>query len=199
MLTPFLFYLRHMQSWTCSPVRSPRGSTAPQGGTEGWKQRRIARTGRFFIWGQVDYFELFYCHTFALKLKIRPAITMLFILFSAWGPPPRKYRCEICVVEVPCYDTLAKHKLGKDHIKREQDLEACFQTKFKVTFRFLNNHFRREGRRMVLVTTPGQSPRSQWGIMRDLRHVLNLAPWIVWVKSIFLLLCSFHFNVKEYN
>jgi len=42
---------------------------------------------------------------------------------SAWGPPPRKYRCEICVVDVPCYDTLVKHKLGKDHIKREKDLE----------------------------------------------------------------------------
>ena len=50
------------------------------------------------------------------------------IIFSAWGPPARKYVCEICVVEVPCYDTLVKHKHGKEHIKREKDLEACFQT-----------------------------------------------------------------------
>ena len=42
---------------------------------------------------------------------------------SAWGTPPRKYVCEICVVEVPCYDTLVKHKQGKEHIKREKDLE----------------------------------------------------------------------------
>lgn len=42
---------------------------------------------------------------------------------SAWGPPARKYVCEICVVEVPCYDTLVKHKRGKEHIKREKDLE----------------------------------------------------------------------------
>jgi len=42
---------------------------------------------------------------------------------SAWGPPPQKYICDICVVEVPCYDTLEKHKRGKDHIKREKDLE----------------------------------------------------------------------------
>jgi len=41
----------------------------------------------------------------------------------AWGQPPRKYACEICVVEVPCYDTLVKHKQGKEHIKREKDLE----------------------------------------------------------------------------
>ena len=32
------------------------------------------------------------------------------------------------MVEVPCYDTLVKHKRGKEHIKREKDLEACFQT-----------------------------------------------------------------------
>ena len=50
------------------------------------------------------------------------------ILFSAWGPPAQKYVCEICVVEVPCYDTLVKHKRGKEHIKREKDLEASFQT-----------------------------------------------------------------------
>ena len=50
------------------------------------------------------------------------------MLFSAWGPPAQKYVCEICVVEVPCYDTLVKHKRGKEHIKREKDLEACFQT-----------------------------------------------------------------------
>ena len=50
------------------------------------------------------------------------------ILFSAWGPPAQKYVCEICVVEVPCYDTLVKHKCGKEHIKREKDLEASFQT-----------------------------------------------------------------------
>ena len=42
---------------------------------------------------------------------------------SAWGPPPRKYTCHICVVDVPCEDTLRKHKLGKDHMKREKDLE----------------------------------------------------------------------------
>ena len=32
------------------------------------------------------------------------------------------------MVEVPCYDTLVKHKRGKEHIKREKDLEASFQT-----------------------------------------------------------------------
>jgi len=42
---------------------------------------------------------------------------------SAWSPSARKYVCEICVVEVPCYDTLVKHKRGKEHIKREKDLE----------------------------------------------------------------------------
>ena len=50
---------------------------------------------------------------------------------SAWGPPPRKYTCHICVVDVPCEDTLRKHKLGKDHMKREKDLEACFLILFK--------------------------------------------------------------------
>ena len=53
-------------------------------------------------------------------------------LFSAWGPPPQKYICDICVVEVPCYDTLEKHKRGKDHIKREKDLEECFYNHFTI-------------------------------------------------------------------
>ena len=53
-------------------------------------------------------------------------------MFSAWGPPPPKYICDICVVEVPCYDTLEKHKRGKDHIKREKDLEECIYNHFTI-------------------------------------------------------------------
>jgi len=42
---------------------------------------------------------------------------------GAWGRPPPKYTCDICVVTVPCYDTLVKHRQGKEHIKREMDME----------------------------------------------------------------------------
>ena len=87
---------------------------------------------------------------------------------SAWGPPPRKYTCHICVVDVPCEDTLRKHKLGKDHMKREKDLEACFLIQIGKKFEIC----RRRGRGKTLSTKPGQSPRSQGGTMGDMRQVL---------------------------
>ena len=50
----------------------------------------------------------------------------------------QKYRCDICAVDAPCYDTLVKHKHSEDHIKREKDLEASLQIGNKLTLRFQN-------------------------------------------------------------
>lgn len=34
-----------------------------------------------------------------------------------------QYRCAVCLVEVPCADTLASHLRGKDHMKRCKQVE----------------------------------------------------------------------------
>ena len=35
----------------------------------------------------------------------------------------QRFRCQLCLIEVPCQDTLNNHMRGKDHIKREKQLE----------------------------------------------------------------------------
>ena len=35
----------------------------------------------------------------------------------------RKYRCDLCLVDVPCQATLDIHTRGKNHIKREKQLQ----------------------------------------------------------------------------
>ena len=34
----------------------------------------------------------------------------------------QRFRCQLCLIEVPCQDTLNNHMRGKDHIKREKQL-----------------------------------------------------------------------------
>ena len=40
-----------------------------------------------------------------------------------WGREVPHYRCAICLVKVPCADTLASHLRGKDHMKRCKQVE----------------------------------------------------------------------------
>ena len=40
-----------------------------------------------------------------------------------WGREVPQYRCAVCLVEVPCADTLASHLRGKDHMKRCKQVE----------------------------------------------------------------------------
>ena len=118
-------------SETCNPKLSVELEihSALQQHKEGEKDERWGHLRGWLLWGQVACFELF--HSWICLIP-KNWLQTLMILFSAWGPPPRKYVCNICVVEVPCYDTLEKHKRGKEHIKREKDLEVCFQ-KFTST------------------------------------------------------------------
>ena len=107
----------------CNPELAVPGGIhlAPQQLGEGERDESWGELWGWLLRGQVDCLGLF-IFKFAWSLKIDTETTI--ILFSAWSPSARKYVCEICVVEVPCYDTLVKHKRGKEHIKREKDLEA---------------------------------------------------------------------------
>ena len=88
---------------------------------------------------------------------------------SAWGRPPPKYTCDICVVTVPCYDTLVKHRQGKEHIKREMDMEVGL-LKVQVFWKVLGNKFlRRGGRGMAETTRPGKNPRDHQRTPGDIR------------------------------
>merc|ERR1719209_571484 len=44
----------------------------------------------------------------------------------------QRFRCDLCLIDVPCRDTLDNHMRGKDHIKRVKQLEEQRREKGEV-------------------------------------------------------------------
>ena len=76
---------------------------------------------------------------------------------------------------VPCYDTLVKHRQGKEHIKREMDMEVGL-LKVQVFWKVLGNKFlRRGGRGMAETTRPGKNPRGHQQTPGDIRYGISMS------------------------
>merc|ERR1719446_995912 len=68
----------------------------------------------------------------------------------------QRYQCKLCLIEVPCQDTLDNHMRGKDHIKREKQLQEqrrktvkILQAKYQEKIEEFNDYKREFGTQEV--------------------------------------------------